>query len=158
MVYAPYDDVFDAIRNFLGFTGIGTETGVAGAWDFGLAPLYYENEIDVSPPGDVAPWVLVVLDTQLYGQQSIGGGTAPGQNRWDEDGTLWFHVFTPNGTGAREARRIAKALANMFRGRLLLNDALEFLDADMGAGDPGKVNGNYYLLSVSIDWRRIEAQ
>ncbi len=154
---APYDDVFDAIQEYLGYTN-DAGTWVPGQWDVSLAPLYYENELDGPPPGDVAAWVHVVLDTALYGQQSIGGGIEPGQNRWDEDGTLWFHIFTPRGTRSRESRRIGKALANMFRGHLLLDDQLEFMDADMGAGDPGQENGNYYLLSVSIDWRRTEAQ
>jgi hypothetical protein len=149
---APYDDVFDAIQGYLGTAAVG------GVWDFNLAKLVYENESDGPPAGDPAPWVLVVLDTQLYAQQSLGGGLEPGQNRWDEDGTVWFHVFTPRGTGSRKARRIGKALANLFRGHLLLDDGLEFLDADMGAGDPGAENGNYYLLSVSLNWRRIEAQ
>lgn len=155
----PYDDVFDAIQTYLGYTG---DSGVvAGEWDFTVAPLVYENETDGPPDGDLAPWVLVILDTQLYGQQTIGAGIERegiAGNRWDEDGTLWFHVFVPRGTKSREARRIAKGLANLFRGKLLLGDALEFLDADMGAGDPGVENGNYYLLSVSIDWRRVEAQ
>lgn len=152
MVPAPFDDVFDAIQTCLG------TSQVAGEWDQTLAPLVYENETDGPPTGEVSAWVLIVLDTELYGQETIGGGQDAGDNRWDERGTLWFHVFTPRGTGSRDARRIAKALANMFRGRRLLNDDLEFGDADMGAGDPGAENGNYYLLSVSLDWRRIDSQ
>lgn len=158
MPAAPYDDVFDAIQAYLGTAAFADRPAIAGEWDFALAPLVYENEGDGPPAGEVAPWVLVVLETQLYGQESIGGGQDAGDNRWDERGTLWFHVFTPRGTGSREARRIAKALANMFRGRRLLDDDLEFGEADMGAGDPGAENGNYYLLSVSLDWRRTEAQ
>ena len=102
----------------------------------------------------------VRLDTSLYGQQSIGGGESngPGGNRWDETGTLWFHVFIAKGVGAREARRLGKALANLFRGTALLEGDLEFGDADLGSGDPGQENGNYYLLSVSISWQRTEAQ
>jgi Bacteriophage related domain of unknown function len=156
MPAAPYDDVFDVIQAYLGFTN-DLGVWVAGQWDTSLAPLVYENESDGAPSGALKSWVQVVLDTHLYGQVSIGAG-APGENRWDEDGTLWFHVFTPKGSKSREARRIAKALANMFRGHLLLDDALEFGDADMGAGDPGKENGKYYLLSVSLDWRRTDAQ
>lgn len=154
----PNDEVFDAIREYLGYTDLETGNPVVGAWDFALAPLVYENESDDAPGGELAPWVQVTLDTALYGQQSIGGGIESGQNRWDEDGTLWFHVFTPRNTGSVEARRIAKGLANMFRGMTLLGDRLEFLDADMGAGDPGAENANYYLMSVSIEWRLTEAQ
>jgi hypothetical protein len=144
---APYDDVFDAIK-----------AHVDADWDSGLAPIYFENDLEGAPPGDVVFWVEVVLDTALYGQATIGGGDDSGQNRWDETGTLWFHVMGPRGVGSREARRIAKALANLFRGARLLDDQLLFGNADMGAGDPGAKNGNYYLLSVSIDWERTEAQ
>ncbi|PDT77183.1 phage tail terminator-like protein [Bradyrhizobium sp. C9] len=154
----PYDPVFDAIRQYLGYVDLTTNQLVAGNWDFTVAPLVYENEGDSSPSGEINPWVLVVLNSQLYGQQSIGGGVDQGGNRWDEDGTLWFHVFTPRGTGSREARRIAKGLANMFRGMTMLNDRLEFKDADMGAGDPGAENANYYLMSVSIVWGLTEAE
>ncbi|MGY3482225.1 hypothetical protein ACVW1C_000108 [Bradyrhizobium sp. USDA 4011] len=154
----PYDEVFDAIRDYLGYVDVDTNAPVIGNWDFSVAPLVYENEGDGSPSGEIKSWVLVILNSQLYGQQSIGGGIDAGDNRWDEDGTIWFHVFTPRGIGSREARRIAKGLANMFRGKTMLNDRLEFLDADMGAGDPGAENANYYLMSVSIEWRLIEAE
>lgn len=157
MPSAPYDDVFDAIQAYLGYTN-NVGVWIPGQWDTSLAPLVYENESDGPPAGDLSPWVLVVLDTSLYGQESIGGGQGPTDNRWDEGGTLWFHVLTPRGKQTREARRIAKALANMFRGHRLLDDALEFGDANMGSGDPGRENGNYYLLSVSLGWRRIDAQ
>ncbi|WP_454629532.1 phage tail terminator-like protein [Bradyrhizobium cenepequi] len=154
----PYDPVFDAIREFLGYADPETGELVTGAWDFSLAPLVYENDGDGPPSGEVSNWVLVVLTSALYGQQSIGAGEDQAGNRWDEDGALWFHVFTPRGTGSREARRIAKGLANMFRGATMLNGRLEFMDADMGAGDPGAENANYYLISVSIDWRVIDAE
>lgn len=149
----PYDPVFDAIQTFL-----GTQSASTGAWDFTVAPLVYENEGDGPPTGDVSNWVQVTLESDLYGQQSIGGGQGQGGNRWDEEGSLWFHIFVPRGTQSREARRIAKGLANLFRGRLLLNDSLEFLDAHMAAGDPGEENANYYLMSVNIDWRYSDAQ
>src|SRR5262249_17732192 len=136
----PYDDVYDAI---VAYVGNGT---TPGAWDYSVAPLYFENTIQGPPPGAVAPWVPVMLDSQQYSQQSLGGGQGADGTRWDESGRIWFHVFTPRGTGSRDARRIAKGLANLFRGTTLLSGNLNFGDADMGAGDPGSQNANYYLL------------
>lgn len=155
----PYDPVFDAIRNYLGYVDITTRSLVPGAWDFTVAPLVYENEGDGPPAGPLAPWVLVVLDSHMYGLETIGADDgADNQNRADEDGLLWFHIFTPKGTGSREARRIAKGLSNLFRARRLLSDeGLEFMDSDMGAGEPGRERGNYYLMSVSIEWLWTEA-
>ncbi|MBR1005255.1 hypothetical protein ABIF65_003691 [Bradyrhizobium japonicum] len=153
----PDDPVFAAIQAYLGYTDPTSTTWVPGAWDPADGTLVYENESDGPPAGDVATWVLVVLNSSLYGQESIGAGDQ-GSNRWDEGGTLWLHVFTPRGTGSKEARRLAKGLANLFRGNTaLMNGFLEFMDADLGAGDPGKENANYYLMSVSVEWRVIDA-
>lgn len=151
MAALPDDPVFDAIVSLLG------KAGAPGVWDFANAKLVYENETDGAPSGKPAPWVLVLLESTLYGQQSVGSGADIDENRWDEDGRLWFHVFVPRGTGIRTSRNIAKALAQIFRGRTLLNGQLEFLDADLGAGDPGRENGNYHLTTVGIDWRVIDA-
>lgn len=153
----PSDPVFDAIREYLGYTN-DSGAWVPGAWDPADGALVYENQGDGAPAGEVATWILVMLNSTLYGQQSIGAGEQA-DNRWDESGTLWLHVFTPKGTGSVEARRLAKGLANLFRGNnTLMNGLLEFMDADLGAGDPGKENANYYLMSVSVDWRVIDAQ
>jgi hypothetical protein len=154
----PNDEVFDAIREYLGYTNLETGVAVQGQWDFSVAPLIYENEGDSAPGGEISAWVLVMLVSSFYGQETIGGGDGAGDNRWDEEGTLWFHVFTPRNTGAVAARRIAKGLVRMFRGLTLLEDRLEFLAADMAAGDPGAENGNYYLMSASIAWGLREAQ
>ncbi|NEV75468.1 hypothetical protein DYI24_00030 [Rhodopseudomonas sp. BR0C11] len=144
---APYDDVYDAIKEHLD-----------NNWDSTLASIYFENDYKNDEPDDAPDvWVLVVLDTNLYAQQSIGGGDDAADNRWDEDGTLWFHVFVPRGIGSRESRRIAKALANLFRGVKLLDGELEFLDADLGSR-AARGTANVYATAVSIDWRRPEAQ
>ncbi len=145
------DPVFEAIQNYLGTVESPAE------WDQAEARLLYEND-GTGVPDSPDSFVRIILDTELYDQQSIGGGEGPGDNRWDERGTLWFHVFTPRGIGPQPARRIAKGLANAFRGKQMLDDRLTFGGADMGAGDPGQEDANYYLLSVSLDWELTEAQ
>lgn len=151
----PYDPVLDAIIDYL---GDGTPEH-PGNWDHDLAPLVYENKSEGAPKGEPQVWVLVLLESDLYGQQTIGGGEDAGDNRWDEEGTLWLHVYTPRNSGTRESRRIGKALANMFRGNnTLVGGRLEFMDAHLGLGDPGRENGKYHLNSISIDWRLVEAE
>jgi len=66
-------------------------------------------------------------------------------------------VFVPVGSGAVRARQLAKQLCNLFRGLTLLNDSLEFMDSFIGEGAPAPEEGNWFELSVAIEWRRIEA-
>jgi hypothetical protein len=140
------DAVADAIRAHL--TANWTES-----------PIAWENEPferPISDDGTPEPFVIFELSGDLYAQKSIGAGTQAA-NRWDEDGRLWLHVFVAAGTGNSVVRRHAKQLADLFRGQLLLADSLEFGDASLGAGQPGDDDGAYYSVSVSVDWRRVEA-
>ncbi|MDR6953787.1 hypothetical protein J2X65_003150 [Ancylobacter sp. 3268] len=134
------DVVYQAIRDAL----------IAG-WT--VTQIAFENE-DFQKPSPPAPWIMLEVTGSFYGQQSIGD---PADNRWDADGVLWLHVFVPVGTGSSTARGYAKTLADLFRGRQLLNETLEFLDASIGLGEPGDDSGNWWRLSVSIDWRRLDA-
>lgn len=134
------DVAYDATRAYL-----------AGAWT--ETQIQWENESFV-PPFD--GWIAMEMSGTLYSQQSIGAD-AQADNRWDEEGVLWLHCFVPTGTGTSTARRWAKQLADLFRGARLLDDDLEFMDAQIGMGEPGDEQGATYRISVVIDWRRVEA-
>lgn len=138
------DTVYDAIRAHL-----------AARW--AATPVAFENEAFVRPVVDGTPQPFVVLEITgtAYGQQSIGARTQA-ENRWDEEGQLWLHVFVATGSGGSTVRRYAKQLADLFRGTTLLADTLEFGDASIGMGEPGDEEGAYFRVSVSLDWRRIE--
>lgn len=118
-------------------------------------PIAWENEL-FDRPEPAAPWIMVEMVGDLYAQMSIGAGVQS-ENRWDEEGVLLLHVFVPSGTGASTARAYAKSLADLFRGALLIGDSLEFLDASIGMGQPGDDDGLWWRISVSVDWRRMEA-
>lgn len=137
--------VFNAIRTFL------DGTGGNGAWT--TSPIRWENE-----PFELAgtEFLDVEMTGTSYGQKSIGAQTQAA-NRWDEEGVLWLHVMTPVNSGGSTARTHAKSLADLFRGKLLLSDSLEFRDAFIGRGQPGHEDGMYYRISVYINWRRMEA-
>jgi hypothetical protein len=137
------DEVFDAIR-----------AHIEANWDLAACPVSWPNEEMNEPQG---PWVKFEISGNSYGQQSIGMGEQA-ENRWDEDGLIWFHVMVPRGRGFSQGRGAAKALADLFRGRRLLDDEnLEFLDASIGPGGDGDEEGNWYRVSVSIEWRNWEA-
>jgi len=136
------DTVYGVIRTYL-----------AGHW--ASTPIAWENEA-FEPPTPLAPWVAVEVTGTAYAQQSIGADSQAG-NRWDETGTLFMNVFVPSGTGSSTARRHCKALADLFRGARLLGDDLEFMDASIGLGEVGDEEGTTYRISVSVDWRHMEA-
>jgi hypothetical protein len=109
------------------------------------------------PPDTPAPMVQVSFTGKTYEQVSIGASTQAA-NRWDEEGVLFLDVLVPIDTGSTDARNYAKALCDLFRGLTLLSGNLEFLTATIGEGTKSdKYNGSYFLISVDIDWRRVEA-
>ena len=140
------DVVYNAVKDYL-----------TANWT--TSPLAFENEEFVPPvdsEGRPTPFVAVEVTGNVYGQQSIGASTQA-TNRWDEEGQLWLHVFVRTSTGSSTARNYAKTLADLFRGTTLLSGDMEFMDASIGLGEKGDDEGNYYRISVSVDWRRIEA-
>lgn len=125
-------------------------------------PLLFENKTAAEdgtplPAATPAPFVSVSFTGRSYGQVSIGA-SLQADNRWDEEGFLFFDVLWPVGTGSRDARTAAKQLADLFRGLTLLSGNLEFLDTSIGTGAKSdQYNGNYFVIPVDIEWRRVEA-
>lgn len=131
------------------------------AWT--TTPLLFENKNEfegggVVPPAEPINFVEVSFTGRSYGQQSLGVSPVSA-NRWDEEGLIFFDVLAPVNQGSRTARTHAKALANLFRGlTTLLGEGLEFLDASIGQGERStKYNGNYFVIPVDLEWRRVEA-
>ncbi len=125
--------VFDALKAFL----------VAGWSD---TPLVFENEdwpLDTEP----AAFVYVEIFGGSYAQESVG---APGNNLWRESGSLQMHVFVPNSSGTRTARVHADALADLFKEVEV--SGVRFREMSIGAGEPGKQDGNYFPMTVTVDW------
>lgn len=138
--------VYDAIR------------GALDGWT--ATPIAWPNEAFSTPvdptSGNALPWVAVMMTGTLYGQQSIGAAVQA-DNRWDEEGILWLHVFAQVGSGERAQRDYCKQLADIFRGLTLLSGSLEFRDAAIASGELGDEVGNTWRISVSVEWRRWDA-
>lgn len=129
------------------------KTYVTANWT--TCPIAWENEdfVRPEPPG---PWILFDITGTYYQQESIGD-SPQAHNRWDEEGVMFFHVFVPKGTGSALARQYAKAVANLFRGTLLLSDSLEFMMASIGESASADDMSVYWRISMSIEWRRIDS-
>lgn len=115
-------------------------------------PVVLENEDWPLNEGDPAAFVYVEVFGNLYAQASVGD---PGHNLWREDGTMQLHVFVPNSTGTLVARQHAYDLAQLFKETSVAG--IVFEDLSLGAGEPGRQDGNYFPFSLSVDWRRDES-
>lgn len=135
------DPVYDAVR-----------AHVEQRWTF--TEIRWPNETYDAPPD--GPWVIFEIFGTVYGQQSLGMDIQA-DNRWDHEGHIWFHVMVPQGAGSTNIRGAAKALADLFRGLRLMNQKLEFMDASIGPGASADETGNWFRVSVSIQWRNWEA-
>lgn len=113
-------------------------------------PLVFEN-FNTDLPDDPAHFVLVEIFGDTFDQESIGAEPRTG-NLFREWGQLYLNVMTRNGIGTRLARQYATSLVDLFQG--LDIGTLTFLRASIGAGEPGKNDGNYYRMTATIDWRR----
>ncbi len=131
-------EVFDVIEQRLG-----------AEWT--TTPKVFEND-EFEAPNEPAPFIFVEIFGDFFDQASIGGGEGVDANLWRETGQLLMHVMTPNGTGSRDARVAAKALIDLFRGQEI--GGVEFRDASIGAGEPGRVFANYYAMTASVSWQR----
>lgn len=116
-------------------------------------PLAFENEA-FPPPNNPSTFVFVEVFGTLFTQMSIGAGTGIDDNLWREFGQVWMHVLVKRGTGTRSARTYANALARLFKMKQL--GGIRFMDASIGAGEPGPTDGNYYRLTVSVEFERDE--
>lgn len=117
-------------------------------------PISFENE-PFTPPvasGAAGAWVAVEVSGTFYDQASIGAETAAA-NLWREEGQVWLHVFVRTGSGSLVVRQYAKQLVDLFRGLTLLAGTLRFRDASIGRGQPGDEDGNYWVLSCTVDWQ-----
>jgi len=108
----------------------------------------FENE-EFSLPDTPAAFVYCEIFGDIFAEISIG---SPGQNLQRESGQFLAHVTTPNGTGSRAARVLAKQIINLFFAQE--SGGVQFKDASLGSGDPGREFGNYYALTASIAWER----
>jgi len=120
-----------------------------------ISELVYQNTITEPPvasDGVVRPYVYIEVSYNSTDQWSIGE-TDRTDNRWREDGLVFFHVYTPAGAGMAVADQHADAMIELFKG-IQLSPDIEFRDITSDIGGPGDDNGNYYRISISVEWVR----
>ena len=119
-------------------------------------PIRFENET-FNKPNPPAPWIAVETFGILSGQESIGA-SVQADNRWDETGYFGIKVLVASGTGTDLARQIAHDIRlGIFRGLLLMNDELEFLEANESEGGTSEEEGNWFEIPITIKYRHVEA-
>ena len=108
----------------------------------------WPNEAFDLPDHTASPaplWLALETSGNLSAPVEIGGGV------WQEDGAIWVHCFAPTGTGVLDLRQLAKSVANTFRD--LPPAPVIYTGAEIGMGEPGDENGNWYRISVRIEYR-----
>lgn len=115
--------------------------------------LVFENE-DWPTPDVPAAFVYVEVYGDFYDQASIGARTQA-DNLWREGGSVYLHVMTLKGIGSRDARVLAKQLADIFRGQEI--GGVRFRNASIGAGEPAtSPPGSYFAMTATIEFERDE--
>ena len=95
-------------------------------------------------------------DTPLWAEvQDVGEGQLPielsGNGAWEERGRVLFTIYAPAHSGTLQARRMAKSIANLFRG--LPPRPVVYLDASVGSGQIVDEKGNVWGLLLSIGFK-----
>ncbi|MER8387308.1 hypothetical protein NKH14_17625 [Mesorhizobium sp. M1380] len=126
------------------------EQQIADLW--GITPVVFEND-DYQLPDVPTEFVYVEIYGDFYDQFSLGAEPRE-DNLWREGGQVYLHVMTPNNTGSRRARVLAKQLVALFRGQDI--EGVTFRDASIGAGDPGRTFANYYAMTATVNFERDE--
>lgn len=131
---APFDDA----RTLLNAAALGVT-------------IHWPNDFTFTEPApldasdNAVLWLAVDCTGQALDPVDIGA------NVWQEEGTLYVNVMAPAGTGSDDARTLAKNVANVFRNLGPRN--VVYLGASIGTGVIEELNGKWWCLPVSIDWR-----
>lgn len=118
--------------------------------DWTDTPVCFENERWTSADTPAA-FVYVEVFGEAYGQETMG---APGNNLFRETGMTYLHVMVPDDTGTRIARQHADGLMQLFREKD--TDGVKIDDVSIGSGDPGRDFPNYWALTVTLWWHRLD--
>ena len=114
----------------------------------------WPNEAFAPPVGQSTTWILAEMSSVSLEAMTIGSGD-PITDRWDEEGWLTFHIMVPLLAGDMDARAKATTLVDLFRGKRLLGDRLEFGRMTIGANGGRAEDGNWFRFTVEIEWRLI---
>ncbi len=110
---------------------------------FGV-PIEWPNEPFEQPTSGL--WLSVQMESGFLGPVEVGGKV------WQEEGTLYVEVIAQNGTGTLPSRALGKQIVDLFR-QIPPPESVVYLSAGLGSGAPRGTDGNWWSLTVSVDWR-----
>jgi len=108
-------------------------------------PIWYPNAT-FKPPTPPTPWLRLSVTSDVLAPVELGADI------WRETGTAYVEVIVPAYSGSSTARAIAKSVANAFRG-LTSPYPVVYMGASIGDGLVQPVNGAWWGLTVSLDWK-----
>lgn len=126
-----WDELFEELKVILG-----------AEWE--LTPVAYQNE-GFQAPQD-APWVYLEL-LPVDGFTTLFG--SPGLRIQSDIGIIAFHVFTPTGTGAGTAFRLARQIGKLLELRTIA-PGVETEGRALGGAASSDDEGNWFRVSASV--------
>ena len=125
------------------------------ATEFTEIPTTLQNNGQFTPPvdGNGAPTAFGHLEVLNTVTEIIGTGTP---NTYAYLGVIFYHVFVPVGYGTAEALRLAVAVGELFRARVIYDNGdgcfvRTVAPGVMGGGTPDDM-GNWFRQSMTVDY------
>lgn len=101
------------------------------------------NFVQPEPPS-------MFLSVEMAGQSLAPIELGETHSVWEEKGQLYVHVVVPSGFGSRDARDMAKQIANIYRGLGPRN--VVWRRATIGIGGTSDDNGSWWGLTIAVDY------
>lgn len=113
-------------------------------------PIEWANEVRPAltpdPDGYRPTWIAVDMAADDLAPIEMGPNGA-----FQEEGYLVVRIFTPRNAGTRDARILAKTIANLFRGRP--SGPVIWGRASLGEGTTDDTDGMWWLMTIHVDYR-----
>lgn len=108
-----------------------------------------DNDLDGPPLASLDPWIAVQYPGADESQASMGD---PGNNVWREEGVIVVHIQVASGTGKATYLSLGDQMAALFRGKDIDGVHIRSVSPPNFREDVKAFQGNWYSLSMTIDY------
>lgn len=120
--------------------------------DVALTP-FQTALIDGKDESDLEPWARVTIRTAGRGQASFGSSAASGRT-FDETGIVMIEIYTPTGSGLKQAYTLADIILHAFEG-VQTNNSVFYYDCKY---EESGSEGMWSRITFTAIWENREAR